>query len=197
MLCESSKQYLEDAFGLSSNKMPNFLDDDLVLKEERVLAAIPSTVLFVGRVCKEKGAHELYSLAARLPYLTFRLVGALNKTVAAWDKPDNLILVGPLNQAETLSEMDCADLFLLTSYSEGFSLALTEAMARDLPSVATDVGAAADMLADGCGTVVPIGDVDAMAEAIKRLADLSVRQEISRRATAKVRREYTVDGIIK
>lgn len=197
VLCESSKQYLEDAFGLPSDKMPNFLDNALVLKEDRPLADTPSTVLFVGRVCEEKGAREIYSLATRLPQLTFRLVGALSKAVTAWDKPDNLVLVGSLDPAETLAEMDRADLFLLPSYSEGFSFALTEAMARGLPSVATDVGATADMLADGCGTVVPVGDVDAMEEAFGRLTDRCIRQEMSRRATSKVREKYATDRIIK
>lgn len=196
VLCESSRRYLADTFGADAEKMPNFLDDDLILKEDRPIADTLSTLLFVGRVNEEKGARELYALAERFPHLSFRAVGPVNETVTAWNKPDNLTLTGALSLPEVFTEMDGADLFLLPSHSEGFSLALTEAMARGLPSVATDAGAAADMLADECGTVVPVGDVDAMAAAIRELSDADARREISRLAVKKVRKQYVSSVII-
>ena len=197
VLCESSRRYLADTFGADAQKMPNFLNDSLILKEERLIAESLSTLLFVGRVSEEKGAQELYTLAERLPHLAFRAVGAVSETVAAWQKPDNLTLTGALPLSEVFAEMNGADLFLLPSHSEGFSLALTEAMARGLPSVATDVGAAADMLADGCGFVVPAGNIGEMMAAIEALSAPDARREVSRRAVRKVRESYTTPMIFK
>ena len=197
VLCESSRRYLADTFGAEAEKMPNFLDDNLILEGERSISDTLSTILFVGRVCEEKGARELYSLAERLPHLSFRAVGPVNETMSARQKPDNLTLTGALPLSEVFAEMDGADLFLLPSHSEGFSLALTEAMARGLPSVATDVGANADMLAEGCGLVVPIGDVDGLIAAVESLADPDARREMSRRAVRKVRESYTTPIILK
>lgn len=42
-----------------------------------------------------------------------------------------------------------ADLFVLNSHTEGFSNALTEAMLHGIPCLATNVGAASDMILDG------------------------------------------------
>ena len=92
--------------------------------------------------------------------------------------------------------MDDADLFLLPSHSEGFSIALVESMARGLPAIATDVGAAADMLADGCGIVVPRGDVDAMEQAICQMKDADRRAAISQTAVAKTKATYTVEAVL-
>ena len=58
---------------------------------------------------------------------------------------------------------------LLPSLSEATSCTLQEAMATGLPIVVTDVGGNADLLEQGrCGSLVPSGDVQAMASEILR-----------------------------
>ena len=68
-----------------------------------------------------------------------------------------------------------ASLFVLSSDHEGLPNALMEAMVLNLPVVATDCGGggARSLLADGeDGFLVPRGDVDALAEAVRKsLAD--------------------------
>jgi glycosyltransferase involved in cell wall biosynthesis len=145
----------------------------------------------------QKGAAEIYELARRFPNLTFALVGAVRESVAQWDKPENVQLLGGMPHEQVLEQMDASDLFLFPSHSEGFSIALVESMARGLPAVATDVGAAADMLADGCGIVVPKGDIDAMEQAICRLQERTARKRMSAAAVEKVRRCYTLDAVMK
>lgn len=57
--------------------------------------------------------------------------------------------------------------FVLPSLSEGTSCTLQEAMATGLPIVATQVGGNADLLEGGrCGSLVPSGDVAALAAAV-------------------------------
>lgn len=197
VLCENSRSYLEKTFGVSSQKIPNFLDDKLIRSDNKEISDIIKTAFFVGRVSEAKGARELYEAASRLPKIEFRLVGDVSDSVAAWAKPDNVTLVGGLTHNEVLAELDKADIFVFPSHSEGFSLALTEAMARGLPSISTDVGAASDMLADGCGIVVNVGDVDGITSAIQGLADVEVRRELSKRVVRKVREEYSTDVILE
>jgi glycosyltransferase involved in cell wall biosynthesis len=63
-----------------------------------------------------------------------------------------------------------ADIFALSSLSEGHSLSLLEAMTAARPIVATDVGAARETLEDGhCGLLVPPSNPLRLAEAIDRL----------------------------
>ncbi|MGZ4333568.1 MAG: glycosyltransferase [Gaiellaceae bacterium] len=64
------------------------------------------------------------------------------------------------------------DAFLLTSLNEGTPVVAIEAQAAGVPVVATDAGGTRTVVADGeTGFVVPIGDVDALAERLGRLRD--------------------------
>ena len=59
------------------------------------------------------------------------------------------------------------DMFVLSSLSEGYSMALLEASAAALPIVATDVGGNGEIVRDGItGNLVPAGDPAALAEAM-------------------------------
>lgn len=63
------------------------------------------------------------------------------------------------------------DVFVLPSRTEGYSLALVEASASALPIIATQVGGNAEIVAhDVTGLLVPRDDLDALTQAMTRLA---------------------------
>ena len=196
VLCENSKRYLQKQFGIDSVKVPNFIEETVILDMPKAISQTAQKVFFVGRVSEAKGATEMYELANRFPELTFELVGNVSPSVAAWDKPENVQLLGGFPHDQVMQRLDAADIFLFPSHSEGFSVALLESMARGVPAIATDVGAAADMLADGCGIVVEKQNVDAMAMALRALDKTETREGISRRAVNKCREQYTIDAVI-
>jgi glycosyltransferase involved in cell wall biosynthesis len=80
-----------------------------------------------------------------------------------------------------------ADLFLLTSISEGIPVTLIEAMSAKLPIVSTDVGGVPEVVTDGeTGWTAPAGDDAQLAEGI--LCLLADRDEARAMALAGCRR---------
>lgn len=67
-----------------------------------------------------------------------------------------------------------SDLYILNSFTEGFSNSLVEAMYSGTPSLSTNVGAAPEMIKDGeNGFVVPVDDEDALFLKIKEIIQMS------------------------
>lgn len=76
------------------------------------------------------------------------------------------------------------DIFVLSSISEGYSMALLEAAASGLPIIATDVGGNGEIVRDGeTGRLVPACDPEAMASAIgELLADPAAAERLGQAA---------------
>ncbi|HEX2829541.1 MAG TPA: TIGR03088 family PEP-CTERM/XrtA system glycosyltransferase [Burkholderiales bacterium] len=84
--------------------------------------------------------------------------------------------------------------FVLPSLAEGTSCTIQEAMASGLPIVATAVGGNADLVTEGVtGTLVPSGDVDAMAHAILRYwGDRTLAARHAAAARARVAEAFSI-----
>lgn len=80
-----------------------------------------------------------------------------------------LRLLGTLPEAVRL--FPAFDLFVLSSRTEGTPLVLFEAMAAGVPIVATAVGGVPDVVGGGQALLVPPGDHEAVAEAIRLVRD--------------------------
>jgi len=91
------------------------------------------------------------------------------------------------------------DLFLLTSRSEGFSLALIEAMANGVPAIATRCGGPEEIIEPGLnGWLVPVNDADAIAAAIFTLGrDKAEREQLVAGARATVRSRFSRQAMLK
>ena len=196
VLCESSKKFLKQTFGVESIKVPNFIDENVVFLD-KVINDELKNIVFVGRVSLDKGAKELYELAKRFPSMQFNFIGEPEEVVLEWHKPNNCCFLGRKTHDEVIRILDESDLFLFPTHTEGFSMALAESMARGLPCVTTDVGANLDMIENEGGVVVEKGDVDAMEEGIKELLSPEKRQKASKWCVDKVTNNYTAEKVMK
>ncbi len=96
--------------------------------------------------------------------------------------------------AHILRALDC---FVLPSRSEATSCTLQEAMATGLPIVTTEVGGNAALLEQGaCGSLVPSGDAQALAEAIRQHQQLLDCNPQANAALASVRQRYSLNAMI-
>jgi glycosyltransferase involved in cell wall biosynthesis len=91
--------------------------------------------------------------------------------------------VGKQPQSVVRNYLSIADLLLLPSLTESFGLVALEAMASEVPVVATRVGGIPELVEEGeTGYLFEIGDVDGMArQAASILSDEGERTRLGRR----------------
>jgi glycosyltransferase involved in cell wall biosynthesis len=101
---------------------------------------------------------------------------------------DRVSFLGPRTASELDRTYAAADLMVLASRAETYGMVVTEALARGLPIVATEVGGLTEALgygADGMqpGLLVPPGDPAALAAALRAwLSDAKLRDRLRRAA---------------
>jgi glycosyltransferase involved in cell wall biosynthesis len=81
-------------------------------------------------------------------------------------------LFGAINHDRVLEFYRRAHAFALASFAEGVPVVLMEAMAMEVPCVATWIAGIPELIRDGIdGLLVPPADAEALAAAIARLMD--------------------------
>lgn len=85
------------------------------------------------------------------------------------------------------------DVFVISSSTEGFSIACIEAMACGVPVVATRSGGPEQILAQGTGVLVPTGDPRELARGIERIvASNEFATALTTGALKRVQQEYSL-----
>lgn len=197
VLNKSSKEYVDGLSNTETAIMPNFISADFISNGKIINNSI-KRVVYVGQVRKSKGVDSIIEVAKNNKKIFFDIVGPLTSEYdeAALSRIENIVLHGAQKKEYVKNILDKADIFLFPTKSEGFSLALLEAMARGLPVITTDVGANKDMIEDNGGVIVPVNDSDAIDVAIQQLSDKNLREQMSRFNVEKVERNYTIDIVM-
>jgi N-acetyl-alpha-D-glucosaminyl L-malate synthase BshA len=109
---------------------------------------------------------------------------------------DKCVFVG--KKPNIVDYLSAADVLLLPSEQESFGLAALEAMACEVPVIASRVGGVPEVVTDGeTGFLSDVGDVEKMAEnAARLLTDAELRREMGRRARESALARYRTDIVI-
>lgn len=109
------------------------------------------------------------------------------------DVNSSVDLLGWQDQAAVADLLGWADVFFLPSLSEGISNSALEAMAAGVPVLSTRAGGMSEAIDSSVsGTLVDVGDLEAMADALEELALPERRNEIAQEAIMKVRADFDI-----
>jgi glycosyltransferase involved in cell wall biosynthesis len=157
----------------------------------------PARILAVGAIVPRKGYDLLVRALAALREFDWHLtlVGDRTRSPEAVGKLDRLISELGLGQqiictgAVSAGQLDVlhgnADLFVQSSWFEGYGMALADAIAYGLPVVATRTGAAPRLVVPDAGLLITPGDLVALTHALRLLiSDTVVRERYAMMARA-------------
>jgi glycosyltransferase involved in cell wall biosynthesis len=154
-------------------------------------------VLFIGRFDKQKGVDVLARAIARLQGKAFAYLigGSVVGGTVLTSVPPNAKVCGWMSAAQLESFYKSADVIVIPSRWEGFSLTATEAMRAGLPVIASRVGGLAEVVHDGVtGALFPPENEDALVETLLRLTDRQLRA-MGEAGRQRVLEHFTMDRV--
>ena len=159
----------------------------------------------VSRVTPLKGIDTAIRTIAHLrpefPHLRYLIVGdgdaqeSCQTLAAELGVAENVIFYG--YQKDVFSYLSAMDLFLFPSRKEAMGIALVEAMAAGLPTVATRVGGIPEVITPSVGLLRANDDDEGLAEACRTLLhDLPTRLEMGVQARYRASTVFGVDAMV-
>jgi len=146
-------------------------------------ATKPGQSVTLVNMTQPKGAEVFYSLASRLPEVSFLAVhGAYGRQIRPPNPPPNVTFMDATDDAREIWSR--TKVLLMPSNYESYGRVGIEAACSGIPTIVTDLPGPHEALADA-GTYLPLDDLDAWERAIKRLLTPRGWQAASKRAKAR------------
>jgi glycosyltransferase involved in cell wall biosynthesis len=198
--------------------IPNGIDTELfgapisadAVAAERARYHVPADAFVITTVSRLVPKNGIGDIIGALPFLPSRFVavihgfGSLRSTleqqVQLLGVADRVRFMGQLERERLPVALRAGDVFVRPSLTEGLGTAFLEAMASDVPVIATPVGGIVDFLHDGeNGFFTLPHDPQVLARTIERVAALNAshRAAVIERAREMVFREYDWDVIAR
>ncbi|WP_146345834.1 glycosyltransferase [Phaeobacter marinintestinus] len=139
----------------------------------------PLRLVSIGRFVEQKGQMVLVNAMAQLRDSPVHLTlvgdgdmrGDLEQAIAAHGLQDKITLTGWLPETGVRAELAAAHALVMPSFAEGLPMVVMEAMAAARPVIATYIAGMPELVQPGItGWLVPAGDTDTLARAIKDMA---------------------------
>jgi L-malate glycosyltransferase len=158
--CAEARRALREKLGWTEKK---------VLVMSRQLKSIYGVDIFI---------KALHTIVREQPHVRALIVGEgpleaeLKELVAVLGLSEFVKFIGRVDREELVNYLNAADIYVSTSYSDGTSLCLLEAMATGLPAVVTDVPANLEWIENGHnGFTAKRGNPREVADALLKLLE--------------------------
>ncbi len=168
-----------------------------------------SNILYTGRLDYRKGLTDLIKSAKfvlnEYPDVSFLLAGDgnlrpnLERLVKKEGLEKNFSFLGYINQEKLIEHYQRDTINVLPSYMEGLPTTVLEAMACEMPVVATDVSGTNEAVIDSInGILIPPKNPEKLANALlKLLNDENLRRNMGKNGRNYIERKFTWDKIAK
>jgi glycosyltransferase involved in cell wall biosynthesis len=183
---------------------PKFVD-------RKTRRSIIINILFVGYVNERKGLHLLIDSLALCRDFEWHLriageesyspqyASLCRQMVKEMNLSDKVEFLGHLSSDSLEKELTNADIFVLPSRNESYGMVYIEAAAYALPIISTVTGVVGEVLIPGESVyTVPFDDVNALAEAIRKLSkDKALRIRLGENAYKRIDYNYGIEAMYK
>ena len=213
-ISEHNKRFLHGLYGAELGQKVQVIHcgvDTAVFDAAERIPATPFTIACVGRLEEKKGQTYLIEACALLKKkgIPFRclFVGEgddrpqLEALIADRDLQDEVVLLGqqPRDKVRDIllsaSAMVLPSVRLANGKQEGIPVAIMEALAMKLPTIATEISGIPELIIhEETGLLVPERDPAALAEAMARLAQApELGEKLAAHGRAKVLAEFDLN----
>lgn len=153
----------------------------MAIKKDTLFAAGEFSIIYVGRICNEKGLDVIIKAAMLLkeeiPNIHWYLLGRFDKGLSIDDFEETLKTNDIYIQISVLEPTDNpypfiaqAQVIVNPSYIESFGMVIREAQILGKPVVATKTYGGVELIEDGrTGLLTEVGNPNQLADAVKRL----------------------------
>jgi glycosyltransferase involved in cell wall biosynthesis len=182
------------------------LEEAFFARPDELAPCLAARLVCVGRLCEQKGQLLLVQAAAKIARdgVPFELVLAgdgemraeIEQAITGHGLQQRVRITGWIGSEQVRSELMAARALVLPSFAEGLPVVIMEAMALGRPVISTYVAGIPELVRDGVeGWMVPAGDVDAVADAMRGClaASAETLARMGRDALARVRERHHVD----
>jgi colanic acid/amylovoran biosynthesis glycosyltransferase len=182
------------------------LEEAFFVNAHELVPSDTSRLVCVGRICEQKGQLLLIEAAARLARegTAFELVLAgdgemreqVEQAIARNGIADRVRITGWISSDQVRAELLAARALVLPSFAEGLPVVIMEAMAIGRPVISTFIAGIPELVRSGIdGWLVPAGDVDAIADAMRQCLAAPAEQlhAMGAQARARVHERHQVD----
>ena len=168
-------------FGVDGYVVNDLLGQEFLSPKVKSIADTDGRVSFLamGSLIARKGFDLIIEAfyKAELPKESWKLTivggGTLKKKleeqIQVKELGSNIILVGQKDKLEILDYLQNADVFILSSLKETFSVVCIEAMSQGVPVIATSCGGPEEFVEEKDGLLIKPNDVEALKEAIIKM----------------------------
>ncbi|MBI4838813.1 MAG: glycosyltransferase family 4 protein [Nitrospirae bacterium] len=189
-------------YGAKSFHIPHSIDTNLFAPSDSKPASDKLRVLYIGKLVKIKGLPLLISLIKNNKWenIEFQVAGGgpFENEIVGLEKEGGPVkyLGFTKNQKDLVSIYQNADMLIVPSYHENFSVVIIEAMACRLPVIATGCAGPKEIIEDGAdGIIVPVNDEGALKNAVLKLAaSPELRDRLAKNGRKKAEQIYNLEA---